>query len=51
MLSAYRVVEQMPQIVIKAVLFVVDDKSFSVIHNVPRVPRPVGHRLHELFMF
>jgi hypothetical protein len=50
-LSAHKAVEQMLQIIIEAVAYVVDDKSFFVIHNVPRVPRPVGHRLHELFMF
>jgi hypothetical protein len=44
-------VEQMLQIIVEAVAYVVDDKAFSVVHNVPRVPRPVGYWLHELVVF
>jgi hypothetical protein len=43
-------VEEMLQIIVEAVAYVVDDKSFSVIHNVPRIPRPVGYWLHELLI-
>jgi hypothetical protein len=41
-------VEQMHQIIIKAIAYVVDDKSFSVIQNLPRVPKLVGYRLQKL---
>jgi len=49
--SAHRAVEEMLQIIVEAVLFVVQDKAPTVIYHTPRVPRPVGYWLHELFMF
>jgi len=50
--SDYTAVEQMHQkIIVEAVTYVVDDKSFSVIQNLLRVPWPVSYHLHELFMF
>jgi hypothetical protein len=50
-LSAHRAVEQMLQIIIEAVAYVVQAEALTVIHNVPCAPRPVGYWLHELFMF
>jgi hypothetical protein len=50
-LSAHKAVEQMLQIIIEAVTYVVQAEAPTVIYNVSRVPRPVGHRLHELFAF
>jgi len=50
-LSAHRALEQMLQIIIEAVAYVVDDKSFSVVYYVSCVPRPVGYWRHKLFMF
>jgi hypothetical protein len=35
----------MLQIIVEAVAYVVDDKALTVIHHVPRVPRPVLYRL------
>jgi hypothetical protein len=49
-LSAHKAVEQMLQIIIEAVAYVVDDKSFSVVYYVPRIPRPVGYWLHEFLI-
>jgi hypothetical protein len=50
-LPALGALEQMLQIIIEAVAYVVDDKSFSVIYYMPRIPWPVGYWLHELFTF
>jgi hypothetical protein len=50
-LPAFGALEQMLQIIVEAILFVVDDKSFSVVHNVPRIPWPVGYWLHKLVVF
>jgi hypothetical protein len=50
-LPAIGAVEQMLQIIVEAILFVVQAEAPTVIYNVSRVPRPVGHRLHELFAF
>jgi hypothetical protein len=50
-LPALGAVEQMLQIIVETVAYIVDDKSFSVVYYVPRVPWPVLYRLHELFTF
>jgi hypothetical protein len=49
-LPALGALEQMLQKIVEAVTYVVDDKSFSVVYYVPRVPWPVGYWLHELFI-
>jgi hypothetical protein len=49
-LPALGAVEQMLQIIVEAVLFVVDDKSFSVIHHMPRIPWPVGYWRRKLLI-
>jgi hypothetical protein len=49
-LPAIGALEQMLQIIVEAVAYVVDDKSFSVIYYVPRIPWPVGYWLHELLI-
>jgi hypothetical protein len=48
LLPAIGAVEQMLQIMVEAVAYVVDDKSFSVVYYVPHIPRPVDYRLHKL---
>jgi hypothetical protein len=50
-LPAFGALEQMLQIIVEAILFVVDDKSFSVVYYVPRIPWPIGYWRHELFTF
>jgi hypothetical protein len=50
-LPAIGAVEQMLQIIVEAVAYVVDDKSFSVVYYVLCIPWPVGYWLHELFTF
>jgi hypothetical protein len=41
----------MHQIIVEAVAYVVHDKSFSVIHHVPRILRSVSYWLHKLLVF
>jgi hypothetical protein len=41
----------MLQIIIEGVAYVVQAEAPTVIYNMPRIPRPVGYWLHELFMF
>jgi hypothetical protein len=43
-------VEQMLQIIIEAVAYVVQAEAPSVIYYVSRIPRPVGYWLHELLI-
>jgi hypothetical protein len=50
-LPAHRAVEEMLQIMVEAVAYVVQAEAPTVIYNVPRVPWPVGYWLHELFTF
>jgi len=49
-LSARRALEQMLQIIIEAVTYVVQAEAPTVIYNVPRVPWPVGYWLHKLLI-
>jgi len=37
--------------IVEAVAYIVHDKSFSVIHHVPRILRFVSHWLHKLLVF
>jgi hypothetical protein len=50
-LPALEALERMLQIIVEAVTYVVDDKSFSVVYYVPCIPWPVGYWLYELLTF